>query len=365
MDWENGMMVAAMDGQMDGVSVVIPTYNRAGLIGATLDAILLQTSPPAEVIVVDDGSTDDTAAVLARYAPRVRRIVIPNSGDLAARNYGLRAARGRLVAFCDSDDLWQPDYLATMAALWKAEPRSRVAFGNFCIIRDDAWEGRDKFADAPPGYWDGLRPVGPGLGVFDAPVVARLLRFQPFFPSAMVADRQRLLESGGWDESVGRTIGTDFATALRLAEEPPIGVVQTPLVGIRKHAGNYSADTQAMNLGDAAILEQMLHARPSLAPFAAAILASILLRRSQALETAFARGDFAAVGRIFALLPAKGRSRKLVVKARIAGWPERLRKPVAGAMLLAGSLYARTGHGYQCHVRPDPTADGRCSRCKF
>lgn len=310
--------------------VIIPTYNRASLLPATLEAVLGQTLPPAEVILVDDGSTDDTAAVAARYAPRVRLLTITNSGELVARNSGLRAAGSDRVAFCDSDDLWRPGFLAAMHALWQAEPRIRVAYADFLIVRDDAWGSESKFAAAPPDFWDGLRPLGPGMGCFDTPILERLLRFQPFFPSTMTADRAWLLGLGGWDESVGRTVGCDLATVLRVAEHPPLGVVRQPLVGIRKHASNFSGDVQAMNLGDAFVLEHVLATRPSLAPLAPAIRASVAKRRREALDTAFARGDYAAVRAIAAKLPrlpARGR-----LKHAIATLPGPLRAAVALAL---------------------------------
>lgn len=87
------------------VSVIIPTFNRADLLPATLDSVFAQAHSAREVIVVDDGSTDETAVVLARYPVRV--IVIANSGSIVARNVGLRAAAMPFVAFCDSDDLWR------------------------------------------------------------------------------------------------------------------------------------------------------------------------------------------------------------------------------------------------------------------
>jgi glycosyltransferase involved in cell wall biosynthesis len=319
------------------VSVIIPAYNRATLLPFTLEAVLAQVPAPAEVIVVDDGSTDGTAAVAAEYAgtyakigaSSVRVLTQKNSGDLVARNTGLRAAGADRVAFCDSDDLWRPGFLAAMEALWQAEPGLGAAWSDFFTVRDDVWSVRSKFEDAPPGFWDGLRAVGPEAGVFDAPVVERLLAFQPLFPSCMVADRAFLLRLGGWDEGVGRTLGSDFATALLLAEHP-VGIVRTPLVGIRKHAGNFSADVQAMNLGDAFVLESVLSRRPSLAPLADAIRASIVRRRTEALDTAFSRRDFDAVRRIAAML---GRvSGKTRIKRMVAGLPEPVRSAVAGVV---------------------------------
>jgi glycosyltransferase involved in cell wall biosynthesis len=313
------------------VSVIIPAYNRATLLPFTLDAVLAQVPAPGEVIVVDDGSTDATAAVAAAHATRdpdrIRVVTTPNRGDLAARNAGLRIAGGDLVAFCDSDDLWRPGFLGAMTALWRAAPGLHAAYSDFVIVRDGVWGERTKFADAPAGFWDGLRPVADEAGVFDRPVVERLLAFQPLFPSCLVADRGFLLSVGGWDEGVGRTLGSDFATALRLAEHPPLGIVRRPLVGIRKHAGNFSADVQAMNLGDAFVLDYVLATRPSLAPLAGAIRASIERRRAEALDTAFARHDFSGVREIAAKLGRLSGRRR--IKRLVAGLPEPPRSVVA------------------------------------
>ncbi len=95
------------------VSVIIPTYNRARLLPRALDSVFAQTCPDFELLVVDDGSTDDTRSVIARYAdPRVRYLPQKNGGVSAARNRGLREARGEFVAFLDSDDEWFSQKLA-------------------------------------------------------------------------------------------------------------------------------------------------------------------------------------------------------------------------------------------------------------
>jgi hypothetical protein len=331
----------ARAGMTLSIGVVVPTYNRAGFLPETLDAILGQTRPPDAIVVVDDGSTDETPSVLARYAPRVKALRITNSGELVARNTGVAALATDLVAFCDSDDLWRPGFLAAMEALWRAEPGTRAAYGDFVIVRDGVWEETSKCASAPPGFWEGLRPLGPESGVFDAPIIARLIAFQPFFPSAMVVDRRYFQSVGGWDEAVSRTVGMDFATHLRNAEHPPLGVLRAPLVGIRKHGDNYSADVQKMNLGDARVLEHVLRTRPSLAPHAALIRASIARRRREALETAFARRDFAAVREIHALLPAAERGGKIAVKHAVATLPAALANPLATLLSAAGSARAR------------------------
>jgi glycosyltransferase involved in cell wall biosynthesis len=93
------------------VSVIIPTYNRAGVICKSIDDVFRQTYKNIELIVIDDGSTDDTQATLRRYGSRIRWFTQANSGPSAARNRGLEVSRGDIIAFQDSDDLWEPTKL--------------------------------------------------------------------------------------------------------------------------------------------------------------------------------------------------------------------------------------------------------------
>ena len=328
------------------ITAVVPAWNRAALLPETLDRILAQTRAPDEVIVVDDGSEDDTPALLARYAVRgVRAVRTANAGDLAARNVGLREASGDLVAFCDSDDLWEPGFLAAMEALWEARPELRAAYGNFRIVRNGQWSEATKFDDAPPGFWEGLVPLRPGAFTFEHPVAERLVRFQPFFPAALVAGRAFLLEAGGWDEGVSGLVGRDFATALRIAEYAPLGILWEPLVGIRKHESNDSGDVLAMNLGDADVLEHVIRTRPPFAVHAQVFRESAAARRRAALDTAFARGRFEDVRNIARLLPVDGLPALARVKHAVAGLPEPARAVLARLVLAGGTLKGRLAGG--------------------
>jgi glycosyltransferase involved in cell wall biosynthesis len=317
---------------MADISVVIPSYNRASLIPETLDAVLSQTVPPDEVIVVDDGSDDNTQSVLASYGNRIRPIYIPNSGDLVARNTGLREARGRLVAFCDSDDLWTADFLAHMSSQWRATADLIVCYSDFRILQKGVLSDRSKFEDAPHDFWSGLSETGAGAGVFKHPIVKRLLSFQPFFPSCMVVSRAAFLNIGGWDEGVG--VGSDFATTIRVARQASLGVVRRPLVAIRKHGSNFSRDTEKMNLRDARVLEHVLSTCPELACLGNEIRKSMTSRRRAALDSAFSRRDFAAVREIYRLL----RPNDLLARQRIKGLIATLPQPIN---TLAAALVSR------------------------
>ncbi|MFO1418578.1 MAG: glycosyltransferase family A protein [Methylotetracoccus sp.] len=124
---------------MPSVSVVIPSYNRAALLREAIASVLAQTFADIEIIVVDDGSTDGTGDVVAEFSrdSRIRYIAQMNAGVSAARNTGIDAATGALVAFLDSDDLWVPDHLARLVAALEQTPDAMFAFANFRFIGDD------------------------------------------------------------------------------------------------------------------------------------------------------------------------------------------------------------------------------------
>jgi glycosyltransferase involved in cell wall biosynthesis len=105
------------------ISVVIPAYNRAIFLPETLKSVFNQSLPPSEVIVVDDGSTDDTGEVLRAYGSQIRTLRQGNRGVSAARNAGVAMASGELLAFLDADDVWHPRKLERQAALFSDDPQ--------------------------------------------------------------------------------------------------------------------------------------------------------------------------------------------------------------------------------------------------
>lgn len=170
-------------------SVVIPAYNRADTIGIALRSVLEQVPPAAEVIVVDDGSTDATAQVVRKYGASVRLIQQGNRGAAAARNVGVWAAQHRWVAFLDSDDMWSAGHLGRMRSAIKATGGRAVYY--FSDTRMDATQGDDLL-------WNlsGMSIIG-DFEVRDNAKDWVLMPLQPMMLQSSVFNREALLRNGG------------------------------------------------------------------------------------------------------------------------------------------------------------------------
>lgn len=132
----NGVGISACKG---GVSVVIPAYNAASTLAQTLDSVLSQSLPPREIIVVNDGSTDATADVLAQYGSRVTAIHQQNAGLPGARNAGCRAAAGDYIAFIDADDIAEVDRFAIQHACLQSDPAIVLSYSDFSAFGIGDW----------------------------------------------------------------------------------------------------------------------------------------------------------------------------------------------------------------------------------
>jgi hypothetical protein len=136
---------------MSSVSVIVPSRDSGRFIAEALDSILGQTVAPEQIIIVDDGSTDDTEQVVRRYAdPRVDYIKQSRTGIAAARNAGLNAARGEFVSFLDADDRWKPHFIERMHGFLAEDPTVVCAFANFIRFQHPTGEVlRDQFQSYP------------------------------------------------------------------------------------------------------------------------------------------------------------------------------------------------------------------------
>lgn len=123
--------------EADSISVIIPTYNSTSIVGEAIESVLRQTHPPGQVIVVDDGSTDDTASVCQRFGERIAYIRQENGRASVARNTGVARSRGEWLAFLDADDLWEPEKLDAQCAALRQHPEA-----DFSVTAVLAWSPR-------------------------------------------------------------------------------------------------------------------------------------------------------------------------------------------------------------------------------
>lgn len=228
------------------VSVVIPAYNAAWCVRRAIDSVLAQDYRDFELIVVNDGSTDDTAAVLSGYGDTLRVVEQANGGLSSARNAGIRAARGEFVAFLDADDWWLPGKLARQFALMRSRPE--LGFSSTAARVED--------------------PDGHLLNVWAC------ARWQDSFlvhlfestadvagsGSAVIARRALLERSGGFDESL-RSL-EDIDMWMRLAAISDYACLDEPLAVILKRSDSMSRNLEVMRAAAIRVMKKNRHLLP-------------------------------------------------------------------------------------------------------
>jgi glycosyltransferase involved in cell wall biosynthesis len=213
-----------------GVSVIIPTFNRANVISETIDSVLAQTYNDIEIIIVDDGSTDDTAKKLSVYGNRIRIVYQENAGTSAARNRGIEVSKAKIIAFQDSDDLWKPTKLERQVSLLSRLDSSVPCCLCNAIMQNLYGDGRELLSFDISGisshYQEGL-----WLNVTEVLASRSVL-----FNQTVAVRRQALEKVGGFDADL-RT-AEDYDLSLRLSLEGPWGFITEPLTIWRAGATN-------------------------------------------------------------------------------------------------------------------------------
>ena len=197
------------------ISVIIPTYNRANMLGPAIDSVLMQTFQDYEIIVVDDGSIDETPPILDNFSGQIRTICQQNSGPAKARNVGIEAAQGEFIAFLDSDDLWLPEKLAKQIDLMNLHP----AVG-FCYTQCfDEKDGNRKLGTSRKQSFDEL-----------------LTAWSRILTSSVLIKKTSLAEVGGFNEQLRGA--EDFECWLRLLQKYDGVFLDEPLIVKRLHDAN-------------------------------------------------------------------------------------------------------------------------------
>ncbi len=233
---------------MSSISVIVPVFNGAPYIRQALNSILRQTFSPCEVLVVDDGSTDETPSILRDFGNLITVLTQTNRGLPAARNRALDVAHGEYIAFLDADDLWSPTFLATVVEAITAQPPTVVGICTGWMYTDrdgNPLPHTRRHSDRPVDVYTLLQG-----GQF--PVHATLTRKTAIDQAGRFDEAQRALED--WDLWLRLTVsGSTFAT------------VQQHLALYRLHGESMSGDPDRMRQGRLRALEK-LFGRPDLAP---------------------------------------------------------------------------------------------------
>lgn len=222
------------------VSAVIPTYNRADFVREAIASVLRQDYPHVELIVVDDGSRDGTAAVVSSFGPTVQYLWQENRGVSAARNRGVAASTGDLIAFLDSDDLWLPRKVSAQVAYFEAHPDAQACHTDEIWIRRGV-RVNERHIHRKQGGWQFLASLPRCL----------------ISPSAVMMRRALWDRLGGFDESLPAC--EDYDLWLRLTAVAPVGFLPERLVVKRGgHADQLSCITPVLDRYRIQALEKAL-----------------------------------------------------------------------------------------------------------
>ncbi|MFZ5823279.1 MAG: glycosyltransferase [Bacillota bacterium] len=218
---------------MDRVTILIPTYNHQRYLAEAVESALHQTYTDREVVVVDDGSTDRTPEILARYGRAIRVIRTENGGTPSALNTGIGAARGEWIAWLSSDDAFLPDKLARQLALAAEQPALSVIYTDWYVV-DGAGRVTDQLGTPP--YRTRRQLI---RGLFAGCVING---------STTLVRREALDRIGRFDERLKQA--HDWDLWLRLARDHEFGHVRAPLVRYRWHGENMSAGPDALDYNE-------------------------------------------------------------------------------------------------------------------
>lgn len=224
------------------VSVIVPTYNCAAFVADALDSVLSQDYSPIEVIVVDDGSTDGTRDVLARYGERIKVFQQQNGGPAAARNLAVSKSKGEYLAFLDGDDLWLPGKLTAQMAYIAAHPDAHVVYGEWMVWHPDADSRYAPLSTPSPRDDFALDEENSGWAY------ARLISYDCILHIiATVIHRSVFDRVNGFDESF-RT-GSDYDFWVRVSRHYPITKLRRMVAVYRQNAASVTYTVRRENNG--------------------------------------------------------------------------------------------------------------------
>ena len=223
------------------ISVVIPLFNAKRYVAAALESVFAQTYPVGEILIVDDGSTDDPWSVLSGYEGRIRYLRGENHGAGHARNIGVAAAKGTLIAFLDADDMWVGSKLEKQVRVLQARNSALVYCGRREFDGEGNYLGEFEQTEFPQGR-----------------IFEKLIEQNHISTASAVIIRRDVFEAfGGFKENPALKVSEDFELWCRVALSHDIGAVSEPLVKYRLHDSNITWSKKACYLGKVAALTEL------------------------------------------------------------------------------------------------------------
>jgi len=228
------------------VSIVIPVYNGRRYLAEAIDSVLAQTYPHVEVVVVNDGSTDNSAEIIASYGNRIVVVEQENQGVGAARNAGMQRATGQFIALLDQDDWWRPEKLEKQVAQMIADDRLVLLH-----------TGAAHYDDATAGYREPLDPEATPERL-TGPCYDRLLLDNQIYNSSVMVRASALAQVGLCDPEIRGNTVQDYDLWLRLARAGHFGFLDEELIVFRVHGDQGTWDRRQMLTEEARMLERAI-----------------------------------------------------------------------------------------------------------
>jgi glycosyltransferase involved in cell wall biosynthesis len=297
------------------ISVAIPAYNRAEYLEETLESVLNQTYPPSEIVVVDDGSTDETPEILTRYGDRIKTTRIENSGSANARRKAVELGSCPWISFCDSDDIWLPNHLETHVKFLQKHPQVNFTFSDLIPFGPNSIPGRTYFSDAPHGWQESLgNPDEDNFLVLGEKAYELFLAFNPASPVTTVMSRELYESIGGINPSYSRMTAEDSDMARRAALKGTAAICLNPTAKQRRHLGNKSGQITKTILGKITILQDHLDNRITPDHLREKVLSTINNAKKEAFYAAFYARDYPTTQKVFDDLPTGLRTPHMLIR---------------------------------------------------
>jgi len=301
-------------------SVAIPTYNGAEFIGETLESILEQSYSADEIVIIDDGSTDETTSIVDSIRSNSdKKIVyrkIENSGAGNARKNAIELCSNEWIALCDSDDIWMNDHLERKAEMIHNFQTATILSSDFSAFGPNSEKGYTRFAEAPDGWFDRYSEKSMGMFTKISDPYEAILYFNPLFVSGVVFRKDAYNQAGGIDQQYSREIAEDTDITRKMTGLANANLILDQKITwlYRRHAHNASSIQWKNLLGKADILKSHMNHDKVPKKYIEQVIDEEIRTRKLAFYSAFWSKAFSSAIKIYHTIESRERDTKLITR---------------------------------------------------